>query len=322
MKEKASKNDDNYNQVAFALKILKILAEKPRRRDELSCLLSDFLEQYGKAAEDIQQKISRMIGKLRDCGFDIRSAPNRPYELMDSAFPVILSEEQRQALAMAAYFLSDMGFSAQAGHIVRIGKLDETHLPTSVKVDFSPPLDYSQERVDEIVHKLQERFQQRRRYTIRYRSARGNEQNWDCDRSELRLHNGVLYLFAYTPDFSPRHMERPSVEQNQAFRIDRILSVYPASQTPWGILRFPTVLIRYRMSGLLGSYQPRRANERELFRDSQANIVEIETEEDYSFWFQQRILQYGENAQVLEPEWIVQPIRQKVQRAAINYSAG
>jgi hypothetical protein len=90
-----------------------------------------------------------MIAKLRACGFEIRSAPNRPYELVESSFPVILSTEQRQALALAAYFLSDMGFSAQASQIIRIGKLTEADLPTDVKVNFSPPVDYSEDKLEE-----------------------------------------------------------------------------------------------------------------------------------------------------------------------------
>jgi len=279
--------------------------------------LSDFLEQRGKSSEDIQQKVGRMISKLRECGFEIRGAPNRPYELLHSNFPVILSADQREALAMAAYFLSDMGFSAQAGHLIQMGELNETHLPSTVKVNFSPPVDYSQERVDQIVQTLQERFQQRRRYTIRYRSARGSERKWDCDRSELRLHNGTLYLFAHTPDFSPRYH---AVERNQAFRVDRILNVDPSSQIPWGILNFPTLSIRYQMSGALGTYQPRRANERELWRDAISNRVEIETQEEYLFWFQQRSLQYGENIRILQPDWVVNTIKQRLEQAAINYS--
>lgn len=260
MKKKASKND-NYNQLAFTLEILKRLAEKPRRREDLAVLLSDFLNQHEKYADDILQKLSRTMRKLRDCGFEIHSAPNRPYELVESSFPVILSTNQRQALALAAYFLTDMGFSAQASQIIRIGKLTEADLPTDVKVNFSPPVDYSEDKLEETVGKLQERFRQQCRYAIRYRSARGNERTWDCDRSELRLHNGVFYLFAYTPDFSPRHH---AVERNQAFRIDRILRVYPSSQTSWQTLGFPTIAIRYRMSGSLGTYKPRRANEREI----------------------------------------------------------
>jgi predicted DNA-binding transcriptional regulator YafY len=316
LKKKASKHDNNYNQLAFVLEILKRLAEKPRRREDLAALLSDFLDQHEQSADDILQKLTRTIRKLRDCGFEIRSAPNRPYELVESSFPVILSTEQRQALALAAYFLTDMGFSAQAGQIIRIGKLTEDDLPTDVKVNFSPPVDYSEDKLEETVSKLQERFRQQCRYAIRYRSARGNEKTWDCDRSELRLHNGVLYLFAYTPDFSPKHH---AVERNQAFRVDRILRVYPSSQTPWSTLYFPNIAIRYRMSGPLGTYQPRRANERELLRDIQGNIVEIEAQEDYVFWFQQRILQYGENVQILEPDWLIQQIKQRLQKSVLNY---
>lgn len=300
------------NQIAFALEILKLLAEKPLKKVDLSAALGD----RGFAAEDLSQKITRTVAKLRDCGFMIRSAPNRPYELIDSNFPIILSADQREALAMAAYFLSDMGFSAQASQILHLGNLNEIDLPAMIKVNFSPPIDYSEERVETVVQKLHERFHQRRRYTIRYRSALGKETNWDCDRSELRLHNGVLYLFAHTPDLSPRNH---AVERNQLFRVDRILTVYPASQIPWGILHFPTLLIKYRMSGPLGTYQPRRVNEREILRNSQTNVVEIETYEDSLFWFQKRILQYGENVRILEPNWMIQIIKNKLEQATRNY---
>lgn len=320
VKKKASKNDNNYNQFAFALEILRLLSEKPLRRQDLGLLLSDFLEERGKSAEDIHQKISRTVSKLRECGIEIRSAPNRPYELVSSSLPVILSEEQRQALALAAHFLTDMGFSAQAGHLSQIGKLEQFNLPAGVNVNFSPPIDYSEARVEDIVQTLQERFRQRRRYTIRYCSSRGNQQNRDLDRSELRLHNGVLYLFAYVPDFAPRYvLERPSVEQNQAFRVDRILSIRAASDIPWGILRFPTLEVHYRMSGPLGTYQPRRVNERERLRDREANVVEIVAQEDSLFWFRQRILQYGENVQILKPIWLATQIAAELKRAHQNY---
>ncbi|MEM9119525.1 MAG: WYL domain-containing protein [Cyanobacteria bacterium P01_F01_bin.56] len=309
-----------YSQEAFALDILRLLAEKPRKREELSLLMSDFLDQHGKSTADILQKLTRTIRKLRDCGFEIHSAPNRPYELIESNFPVILSPEQREALALAAYFLSDMGFSAQASQIIRIGKLSEADLPTGVKVNFSPPVDYSEDKLEETVQKLQARFCQRRRYTIRYRSSRGNEQNWDCGRSELRLHNGVLYLLAFIPDFSPRFIEkRPNIEQNLAFRVDRILSVRAASEIPWSLFNFPTLEIHYRMSGPLGTYQPRRERERELNRDPDGAFVEIATKEDYLFWFRQRILQYGSNVQVLQPSWLAQQIAQELQKGYTRY---
>jgi hypothetical protein len=171
------------------------------------------------------------------------------------------------------------------------------------------------------VRKLQERFRQKCRYTIRYRSSQGNKQNWDCDRSELLLHNGVLYLFAFIPDFNPRFIEkRPNVEQNLAFRVDRILSVHAASETPWGLFSFPSLEVTYRMSGPLGTYQPRRAKERELLRDTQANFVDILAEEDYLFWFRHRILQYGSNVQILDPSWFAKQIAQKLHKAYRNYS--
>lgn len=310
----------HYNQLAFALEILKLLAEQPRKREDLGNLLSEFLEQHGKPSGDVLQKLTRTIRQLRDCGLDIKSAPHHPYELVESNFPVILSTEQRQALAMAASFLADMGFSAQASQIIRIGKLTQADQPPNVRVDFSPPVDYCENQLEVVICQLQERFRQQCRYTIRYRNAQGIEQTWDIDRSELRLHDGVLYLFALVPDSPSRYIEkRPNAEQNYTFRVDRITSVGAASHTPWGFFHFPTLTVRYRMSGPLATYQPRRDCECVQHRDTQAKFVEILTEEDCPFWFRQRILRYGANAQVIEPEWLARQLENEFKKAHLNY---
>jgi predicted DNA-binding transcriptional regulator YafY len=310
------KMGDKTNQIAFALEIIKLLAEKPYKREDLGSALSIFLEDQGKSIEDMDQKLSRTIKKLRDCGFDIRSAPNSPYELQHSNFPVLLAAEQREALAMAAYFLADMGFSAQASLILQIGNLAQPTQPSQVRVNFSPPVDYSEEHLETVVAKLQERFRQRRRYVIRYRSSSIQEQTWDLDRSELRLHNGVLYLFAHAPELSIRHH---LTDRNRMLRVDRILSVGATSQTPWGILQFPSLQIRYRMSGSLSTYIPRRTHEQVIDRNLEAGFVEIAAQEDYVFGFRQRILQYGSNVRLLEPDWLVEQIAQELRKASQNY---
>lgn len=312
--------DTNYNQIAFALEILKLLADKPRKRNDLADLLSIFLDQRGKYSGDILQKLTRTICKLRECGIEIKSASHHPYELVESSFPVILSSEQRQALALAAYFLADMGFSTQAGQIIRIGNITETDQPPNIKVDFSPPVDYSEDKLDVIVRQLQARFQQQRRYNIQYRNPQGEQRFWDIDRSELRLHDGVLYLFAFDPSWrSKRFDDFPNVDQNRLFRVDRIISVGPATDVHWVSFDFPTLEIHYRLSGALASYQPRRNDEYELKRDVEAKFVDIAIKEDCLFWFRQRILQYGANARILEPLWLAEQIRDEYQKAYMKY---
>jgi predicted DNA-binding transcriptional regulator YafY len=310
-------SDKSYGQLAFALDILRLLAEKPKHRGDLVEVLSSSLDAAGYSVEDLPQKLTRMISKLRDCGFEIRSAPNRPYELVESAFPLILSQEQRQSLALASYILDGLGFSAQASQLQRLGQIKFTDLPPHVKVNFSPPVDYSDEKLATIVQTLQARFSRQCRYSIRYQGSSGKESNWDCDRSELRILNGVLYLFAYVPDSRPKiPVNRPHFTQNLAFRVDRLIAVRPASDTAWFQRQFPQETIRYRMSGPLRNYQPRRANEREVGRNDQA--VEIETTEDYYFGIRQRILQYGSNIQVLAPAWLAADICHEWQQAAIK----
>jgi predicted DNA-binding transcriptional regulator YafY len=311
------KNDTNSNQFGFALEILKLLAQKPQKKAELIIALGD----RGFASGDLAQKIARTIGRLRDCGFEIKSAPNRPYELVTSAFPVILSAEQRQALAMAAELLADMGFSAQASQIYHIGNLSKTTIP-NLAADFHPPADYSEDSLDEILHQLQQRLQQKRRFVIWYRNTKGEKRNWDLDKSELRLHNGSLYLFALVPDWHSWNIPtRPNVEQNSAFRVDRIIRVGAASYTPWTYTKFPTINITYRLKSALATYKPRRSHEKIISSPENTAYVDILTQEDYVFWFHQRILQYGASATVLDPPWVAEQVKNAHRKAYENYSA-
>ncbi|MEC4882046.1 MAG: WYL domain-containing protein [Scytonema sp. PMC 1070.18] len=310
----SSKVDASYNQLAFALEILRLLAEKPRRRDELTDLLSISLEKHGKSKDnaDVKQKLTRTIRKLRDCGIEIESGTHSPYKLVESNFPLILSTAQRQALAIAAYFLSDMGFSAQASQIKRIGNLTESDIPAFLKLDFSPPVDYSDRNLDSIVRQLQERFQQQCRYTIRYQSKQGEGRLWDIDRSELRLHDGVLYLFVFRPDWRSQRFDHwYNIDQNHIFRLDRIVSVGPSSDTRWTSCDFPTLKVRYRTSGPLANYQPRRKDEVVIYSDPEGKFREIEATIDYWFWFRQRILKYGGNAQVISPQNLADEIKKE-----------
>jgi predicted DNA-binding transcriptional regulator YafY len=310
------KNND-YNQIGFALEILRLLAEKPRRREELADLLSVFLEEHGKLVDnaDVKQKLTRTIRKLRDCGIEIESGTHSPYKLVESNFPVLLSTKQREALALAAYFLADMGFSAQASQIQRIGNLTESDIPSFVKVNFSPPVDYSDRNSETIVQQLQERFVQQCRYTIRYQSKPGEGRIWDIDRSELRLHDGLLYLFAFIPDWNSGRFDYwQNIDQNHLFRLDRIASVGAASKTRWVSCDFPTLKVRYRTSGQLAHYQPRRKDEVVIFRDPEGKFREIEATIDYWFWFRQRILKYGANAQILSPAMLAEEIKKEYEK--------
>lgn len=314
----------DYNQIAFGLEILRLLAEKPRRREELAELLSLFMEQHGKSADDadVKQKLTRTIRKLRDCGIEIDSGTHSPYKLVESNFPVLLSHQQKQALAVAAYFLSGMGFSAQASQIQRIGNITESDIADSFKVDFNPPVDYGDRNLETIVSQLQARCQQQCRYTIHYQSKPGQGRIWDIDRSELRLHDGILYLFAFIPDWrSYRFDYWPNIDQNLIFRLDKIVNIGPASTTHWLSCNFPTLKIRYRTSGQLSNYQPRRKDEEIVYRDPDGKYSDIEATIDYWFWFRQRILKYGVNAEILTPQNLADEIKQEYQKIWEKLSA-
>jgi predicted DNA-binding transcriptional regulator YafY len=309
------------NQLTFALEILRLLAEKPRKRSELGDLLTQFLEEQKQSTGDITQKLDRTIRKLRDCGFEIDCAPSYPYELKQSNFPVILSNEQKEALYLATKLLSQLGFFSPAEQLGRIYQFPKDYQPSNLQADFSPPVDYSSEKISKTIKQLEERIAKKCRYTIRYFSkSTGDEKLYDLDRSELRLHNGVLYLFAFVPDWkSSRFQDIPNIDQNRLFHIKRIQNVGPSSYTQW-FYDFPTLTFRYRMSGPLANYEPRRSQERIIEINTEKKYIDIETTEDYLFWFRQRILQYGQNVQILTPQWLRVEIKKELYNAWKNYS--
>jgi predicted DNA-binding transcriptional regulator YafY len=311
----SSKNTSPWNQIGFALEILRLLAQKSQKKSELMLLLGE----RGFADGDLGQKITRTITKLRSCGFEIKSAPNQPYKLVTSDFPVIITEEQRQALAMACELLASLGFSAEAGHIYRIANW-ENRISHKLTTDFHPPTNYSEDKIQEVVQDLQNRIGKKRRFVVWYRSRNGNDKQWDLDKSELRLHNGVLYLFSIVPSFIGQHIHKtPNPEQNCTLRVDRIARVGSSSQIPWTYTKFPTLKIQYRLTGNLANYKPRRPHEKIISPPDKTEHVDIETQDDCIFWFHQRILQYGANARVLQPDWLVKMVMESLNKAHSNY---
>jgi len=310
----------NYNQIKFALKILQELAEKPLSRKELEETLISFLEQEKQPCTDVSQRISRTIGKLRDCGIKIKSSTRSPYELVESNFPVILSHQQKEALCLASNLLSNMGFLQQAQQLATIIDFSKHLKLLNLKTDFYPPVDYSSGTIVNTIRELEKRIEQGCRYTIRYYSqSKKTEQMYDLDRSELRLHNGVVYLFAFVPDWKFYHFNKScNIDQNVLFHIKRITAVGPSSDTRW-FYNFPTLTIRYRMIGSLANYQPRRFNEKVINR-LEKKYVDIETTEDCLFWFKQRFLQYSYNALILEPDWLRQEIKNDLKKSYENYT--
>lgn len=306
------------NQIALAIEIIRLLGEKERSRTELADLLTIFLETRNEPLGDIQQKVDRTIRKLRNCGFEISCAPSHPYRLKTSHFPIILSSEQKKALSLSASLLDNLQFSTEAADIRSIkDSLEEYQERDEIATDFNPPINYSDRQITEILQQLKHNIKQQCRFTINYKNTKEKQNLWDLDRSELRLHDGTIYLFSYVPNppFIDKN-KKYTVENNYLFRIDRILNVNVCSSTQW-FYPFPTIDIEYRLSGPLSNYKPRRKQER--IKEKNEEGVIIETTEDYLFWFRQRILKYGANVEVLTPEWFRNDIKEELKKAYDKY---
>lgn len=307
-----------YSHIGFALHILQLLADRDRDRQELLYLVEDFFDRSDRQLDDVRQKFDRTLRELRECGFEIEC---RPYRLVESNFPVILSASQRQALYRGADFLTDLGFTSEAKLLTRLIQQSESQTPVEIRGDFAPPADYSESRLSSLLLELQQRCAQQYRFTIDYIDSQKKRYRFDLDRCELRLHDGAVYLFAFVPDFQPKHPVTGGglVRNNCLFRVDRIQEIGSVSSSSWVMSSFPAANIRYRLTGPLALYEPRRPHEKVLQRNKKKKYVDIETVEDYPFWFRQRIMRYGGNARVLEPDWMVEEVATELRRAASLY---
>ncbi|MFN6473161.1 MAG: WYL domain-containing protein [Nostoc sp. SerVER01] len=105
-----------------------------------------------------------------------------------------------------------------------------------------------------------------------------------------------------------------NIDQNHLFRLDKITSVSAASNTRWVSCDFPTLKIRYRTSGQLSNYHPRHKDEAIIYTDPEGKFCDIEATVDYWFWFRQRILKYGANAQILSPQQLADEIKKEYEK--------
>jgi predicted DNA-binding transcriptional regulator YafY len=311
------------SQLSFILQLLKHLCHSPISREELITKLSLDLDEMGHAGGDVKQKLDRSLKKLRSCGFEIESAPHHPYHLKQSHFPLLLTSKQRGAIATARHLLEQLGFAQEAAELQLLLKSNDEPDIASLEADFSPPVDYSQPQLATILDQLRDRITQQQRFIIDYQGSGGDRRHYDLDHCELRLHQGVLYLFAIVPTppqwTLPKHRPTQFFDRNQPFRVDRILQVFPSSGDSWTYSSFGTLTIRYQLQGPLGTYQPRRPQETVIERHPDRKIVIIEAEEDYVFWFIQRIMRYREHCQILDPDWLRNQHQQTIQKMLDNY---
>lgn len=175
---------------------MQLLCQRPYRRQELAATLQTEFPQ----ATDIYQKISRSIKRWRNRGCEIESSNRTPYILRKTNLPLLLSEEQKQALALGSKLLENLGFVAEGAHLGEI--LLHSSKPLTVPCfssNFDPPLPYSDTSLREKIATLRDRLANRRRFVILYRNSKGQEQIWEVDLAQLHLHDGILFLFAHVP---------------------------------------------------------------------------------------------------------------------------
>ena len=227
------------------------------------------------------------------------------------------------AIARASGLLQQMGFPGEAAELDPLLYPEDRDRAAAFEADFSPPADYSGDRLRARLQELRDRLAQQCRFTIRYRNSRGDEATYDLDRAELRLHDGTLYLFALVPDLPPEMLPKTrkaeTFDRNVLFRIERIHDVGPASDLPWTFSDFGRLRVRYQLKGPLATYEPRRPRERVVERDLERKVAIVESEEDFVFWFVQRLMRYREHAIALEPEWLVEEISENVRKMRENY---
>ncbi len=79
--------------------------------------------------------------------------------------------------------------------------------------------------------------------------------------------------------------------------------------------------VNYRTTGQLSNYKPRRKDEVVIYSDPEGKFRDIEATIDYWFWFRQRILKYGANVQILNPQLLADEIKKEYKNIQKQFSA-
>lgn len=292
--------------------LLDALRAGPLKRPDL---LSRLCGNVYPATASARRMIDRDIERLKDLGIVIErdSTTRPPVYRLHGGTPVFCDEELRTLALLRDSFDERHPQSARVHTLLeRLTQHlneEERHSYTrrqALRMPVHPAIDYTP--YAGLLARLEEAISRQQTLAFHYKPV---------DKARATLHREVE---PYEIEYYERHFYLVAYSYNTRrvhdFRVDRIeydevFGVVPGGSWSWPQRRMIT--FRYRLAAVLaqGEISQRFENQRVVERLPNGDVI-IEAEGRSDFFIRRMLLKYASNAELLEPEWLRELIRQEV----------
>ncbi|MBO9539720.1 WYL domain-containing protein [bacterium] len=304
--------------------ILKMLLTGPLFRGEVLSRLLELSSDYETDAGLSEASISADVKALRKLGIGFRplgpgdKLTKQAYELDMGHLELFANNEEAAALQTAVALFEDL----KLPEAERLRTLFE-RVPASVREGLSDPYTGRLLRTGntaydaQVLDSLQHGIQTGRMMRLTYRPLNREPKRYLVDRAYLTWQDGFLYLHAHCPE------AEGSTEwhKNREFRLDRFCSTKtsPAVEvldTPVSLDQVPAFEFQIWLSASMASGFQRVPQRLRVLEETPDGSRLVAIKESIPLRAVRRILSYGGQARVVEPDFVVAEVQATIARMA------
>lgn len=311
--KKPLKPIDNTSLTGYRLMaILCMLKERPHTDVEINDNLKKDINLSRSISKD---SICLYVNTLRALGCQITRPSKKNgfnYILKDHPFKLNLNDQEIKSLIEVKKYvsnLSDLEISCNFDKFLNTvcNFLEEDNKKLIIKQCkiVSREIDYTLKT--ELIKELEYHCSKNSVISILYQSPSGNNSDIRLLTEYLKYDNGALYLWGYNID----------IEETQYLRVDRIESVKELVIKDIEPIKQPLTVV-FKLFGMFStSYNPDE-NEKIIGRDSDS--ITIETKMKNRFLLIQKILSFGIDCEVIQPEELKNEIIKRLKSMVYLYN--
>lgn len=310
--------------------ILKLLLTGPMYRSDVLEQLQALVPPDEADSGLSEASISADIKALRKMGIGFRplgpddKQTKQAYALDMSYLDLFADAEEAAALQTAVSLFDDLHLP-EATHLRSLFE----RIPSSVRDDLEDPytdrlLRTGNKAYDpEVLSALLEGIKTGRMMRITYRPLNRSPKQYLIDRAYLTWMDGFLYLHAHCPE-----ADAPTLwHKNREFRLDRFCKVNSASAvevlaTPTSFAEMPTFEFQIWLSPAMASGFERVPNRLRVLDEAPDGSRLVAIKETIPLRAARKILSYGGQARVLEPDFVVAEVQTMIERMAKELTVG
>lgn len=306
--------------------ILKLLLPGPMFRGEVLQHLQELVSEEASEAGLSEASISADVKALRNLGIGFRSLEQgdkltkQAYELDMLRLDLFANHEEAAALQTAVALFEDL----RLPEVAQLRALFQ-RIPVAVRQGLPDPYTDRLLRTGNtaydprVLTSLQNGIQTGRMMRLTYQPLNRNPKRYLVDKAYLIWQDGFLYLHAHCPEAEGKTMWH----KNREFRLDRfcLSKEEPAVEvleTPVSLEQVPAFEFQIWLSASMASGFQRVPQRLRVLDEAPDGSRLVAIKECIPLRAVRRILSYGGQARVVEPDFVVEEVRATIARMAAD----